>query len=150
MKNKVSEIIVKAAIKHNNKIYTGYNHGECFGELPTGAVMQDSKQGFVTNEGRFVNRKEAYKIATTAHQITALGGTPANYTTTLISEDLQLNWLHTKDQQILDLQEEKDLLVRALKKVLVENIGIEKLMEFERFNGISYYDDLLNRVRRGE
>lgn len=150
MKNKSSERIVKAAIKHNKQIYTGYNHGECFGELPTGAVMKHSEQGFITNEGRFVNRKEAYRIATEANQITALGGTPTNYTTTLISEDLQLNWLHTKDQQISDIQEEKDLLERALRKVLIENIGTEKLMEFERFNGISYYDDLLDRVRRGE
>ena len=104
MKNKSSETIVKAAIRHNKKIYTGYNHGECFGELPTGTAMGESEQGFITNEGRFVNRKEAFKIATKANQITALGGTPDNYTTSLISEDLQLNWLHTKDQQIEDLQ----------------------------------------------
>lgn len=29
MKNKASEIIVKAAIKHNYKIYTGYTEEEC-------------------------------------------------------------------------------------------------------------------------
>lgn len=65
-----------AAIMYNDIIICGYRHGNCYetlkkllphlseDELPT-----REQQGFLTSENRYVDRKEAWKIAKANDQI---------------------------------------------------------------------------------
>ena len=68
------ETIVKAAIRHNEKIYTGHRHALIVEEMwvkdkiSVGDIEQSDK-GFLTNEGEFVGRVEAANIAFKAGQI---------------------------------------------------------------------------------
>jgi outer membrane protein assembly factor BamB len=86
--------IICAAIRlENGKIYYGHRHSHCIDaangelswEMSRKQIMEVKKeQGFVTTEGEFVNRHEAWKIAQAANQIirnTGGGGT-------LYSEDI--------------------------------------------------------------
>ena len=87
--------IVKAAIRVKDKIYTGFDHGECFSYAVFPIPVEDLEQGFITSDGEFVNRKEAMIIAREAGQL--------RYETdkqTLISEDLHIDWLHKQAKQI--------------------------------------------------
>ena len=93
-----SELILCAAIHFNDKIeyphsptnikygyvVCGLRHCNCFNVaalIPKNDNFDHANQGFLTNLGRFVDRKEAGKIAFIAGQIPSL-------TTCLISEDL--------------------------------------------------------------
>jgi len=73
MKDKTKKEKIKyAAIKFEDKIYTGFHHRNIMDEVwldwPGQEVTQEM-QGFVTNTGRFVNRTEAANIAFNAGQI---------------------------------------------------------------------------------
>ena len=69
-----------AAIQLNNDRFTGPHHGACLAKMKSGA-----QQGFITNYGRFVGRKEALDIAIHSGQkITKYP--PKNI---LLSEDLR-------------------------------------------------------------
>jgi len=69
------EKIKAAAIKRSDGIVsTGKHHAEIILASPLETCKKDSTQGFVTNLNRFVNRKEAAKIAFKAGQIEADGG----------------------------------------------------------------------------
>lgn len=57
-----------AALRHNGKIYIGKCHGDCFSQEPIG-VLRKAEQGFVTDEGNFVDRVEGLRIAEEAGQI---------------------------------------------------------------------------------
>lgn len=80
--------IEKAAIIHDGKVFTGWRHDRiglamlkakaCKRPYPGGPA-----QGFVTSEGKFVDREEARKIAEAAGQ----GNLPPRYIE-LYSEDL--------------------------------------------------------------
>jgi hypothetical protein len=96
----VSKEIVKAGVRYNNIVYDGFNHGECFKKLPIDANMVDIEQGFITNDGEFVDRKKAFTIARKAHQLEYDYGVQK----VLISEDIHINWLHKKDKTIADLE----------------------------------------------
>ena len=104
--------IVKAAVKYTDKIYTGFDHGECFKKLNEDnmiIVHSRIEQGFVDNDGIFVDRKQAMVIAKEAGQL--------SYETnkkTLISEDLHLNWLRKQAHTI-------DVLEKALNDCIEEN-----------------------------
>ncbi len=76
------EKIVSAAIKAAGRVYLAPTHIQAFmafyqdESVPTAtksAVMADERQvemdGFVTNTGRYVDRKEAFKIASAAKQL---------------------------------------------------------------------------------
>lgn len=52
----------------DGNIFWGRYHGEIFLQKPIG-VLRKAEQGFLTTEGRFVDRKEALKIATEQDQI---------------------------------------------------------------------------------
>lgn len=142
----MSTTIVKAAIKVNDEIFTGFDHGECFKfardkfPIPT----QDLKQGFIDSNGNFVDRKQAMVIARESGQLT--------YETdkhTLISEDLHLNWLNQQAERIAELEEQ-------LKKKPKYNVGdrvyvINEDYEVERdfiesididTDGIEYYTEM--------
>lgn len=75
------------------KVYYGHRHNNCIesasGELSWTMNRQEmlkikKTQGFVTSEGRFVDREEAWKIAEIANQIIRQSGGKG----TLYSEDL--------------------------------------------------------------
>ncbi len=94
-------MIKEAAILRvaDRKVWTGRRHGNCINlivaETGTRPIGQpDFIQGFVTDDGRFVDRKEAWKIALANNQILNLedpyGWDPAKpeIEGTLMSEDL--------------------------------------------------------------
>ena len=100
----MSKSIVKACVRYNDRLYTGFDHGECFKKLNednTILIHSDIEQGFVDSDGNFVDRKQAMIIAKENGQLT--------YETdkkTLISEDLHLDWLNKQAQRIAELEEQ--------------------------------------------
>ena len=97
--------IQKAAIKCKYQIFTGFEHGECFKQLENHHKEAEIIQGFVTNDGDFVSRQEAFVIAKNANQ---LHFEPV--TKILMSEDLHIDWLHKQDQKIKELEKALELL----------------------------------------
>lgn len=71
VKESGKEYIDSAAIRLNGKVYTGKWHGDAMeNAMKDGQFELDlSEGGFTTNTGRFVNREEAYKIATESGQM---------------------------------------------------------------------------------
>ena len=110
----MSKSIVKACVKYNDRLYTGFDHGECFKKLNednTIIVHSEIEQGFVDSDGNFVDRKQAMIIAKEAGQ---LRYEPSKKT--LISEDLHLDWLNQQDQLIAELEEQlKNAIVPKFK-----------------------------------
>jgi hypothetical protein len=82
------ERIKEAAILHEGKVYTGRRHCNIIHAIvqQTGCkrVPATSPQGFVTEEGRFVDREEGAKIALACGQIKKLKYNSRD----LFSEDL--------------------------------------------------------------
>ena len=96
--------IVKACVRYNNRLYTGFDHGECFKKLNednTIIVHSEIEQGFVDSDGNFVDRKQAMVIAKESGQLRYEPNKK-----TLISEDLHLDWLNKQDQRIAELEEQ--------------------------------------------
>lgn len=60
--------IICAALLKDNIIYKGKTHAECFLQRPKGE-LRNAKQGFITEKGKFVNRKLGLKIAKHYNQI---------------------------------------------------------------------------------
>lgn len=56
-------------------IFAGYRHSDCIRSCiySTHCRVNQEEQGFLTSNGRFVNRYEAYQIALKAGQIEDLG-----------------------------------------------------------------------------
>jgi hypothetical protein len=85
MENKIEKIWLAAIRLDNGLIFTGNNHGYCI--LTSYRInhleekITQRKQGFVTDQFRFVDRAEAAKIAFAAGQID-------KEVAVLISEDL--------------------------------------------------------------
>lgn len=97
------ETIVKAAIRVKYKIYTGFEHGECFKKLQEDGCSfsaEEIEQGFIDSKGNFVDRKQAMIIAKEAGQVGDL------QKETLISEDLHLDWLRKQWQQIIKISKQ--------------------------------------------
>jgi hypothetical protein len=72
------EKIICAGILVNGKVYNGHRHNHCLEAMNSELswtmnrqqISQLEKiQGFITSEGRFVDRQEALKIAREANQI---------------------------------------------------------------------------------
>ena len=96
--------IVKACVRYNDRLYTGFDHGECFKKLNednTILVHSDIEQGFVDSDGNFVDRKQAMIIAKESGQLRYEPNKE-----TLISEDLHLDWLNKQAQRISELEEQ--------------------------------------------
>ena len=76
--------------KSDGKVWTGKRHGNCisqiFSELGIRPTNKEFTQGFVTDDGRFVDRKEAFKIAVECNQL--LNSKEPWAAPTLMSEDL--------------------------------------------------------------
>jgi hypothetical protein len=87
----VKEEIRHAAVKAANGFLSiGKCHADCFYQLRNiglKASFKSSAQGFVTNKGRYVNRKKAALIARKAKQILKRHG-KRSYPTSLLSEDI--------------------------------------------------------------
>lgn len=75
--------IVASALRSKDKIYKGKTHADCFVQEPIG-VLKVAEQGFITDNGTFVNRKLALRIAKHYKQI-YIKHEPKNE---LLSEDL--------------------------------------------------------------
>lgn len=100
----MSKSIVKACVRYNDRLYTGFDHGECFKKLNednTILVHSDIEQGFVDSDGNFVDRKQAMIIAKESGQLRYEPNKE-----TLISEDLHLDWLNKQAQRIAELEEQ--------------------------------------------
>jgi hypothetical protein len=94
-----AEFVTKAALRLGDKIYTGRHHGEAMQEMeadghPVLKTISKTEDGFVTNTGRFVSRKEALKIAERQGQLAK-----PNIGKTLDSDSL--NSYYAKDSNIL-------------------------------------------------
>jgi hypothetical protein len=63
--------IKEAAMIYNNKVYTGKRHDIIISDLIEKGMPWPiiGIQGFITNDGIFVNRHEAYNIAERAEQL---------------------------------------------------------------------------------
>ena len=87
--------IVCAALLHNNCIYMARNgHHELFPMEPIG-VLRCASQGFVTENGYFVDRTLALKIATFYDQI----NNKYNPIDKLLSEDLKKENLRVRKRK---------------------------------------------------
>ena len=86
----MSSKIISSACKLNDKIYTGFRHSDCFKKMfADGAAFADKPfivQGFMDEDGNFLNRKEAFERAVECGQIKDEGETPENRI--LVSEDV--------------------------------------------------------------
>jgi hypothetical protein len=77
-------MIKEAAILKDGIIYTGRRHHNIMWDNPKGMFKgEDAIQGFVTDDGKFVDRIEGAKIALESGQIKQL-----NWPPNLYSEDL--------------------------------------------------------------
>ena len=84
------EIIIAVALKElGGKVWTlpkPARHSDLFAVfIEQGMDHKEATQGFITSTGRFVNRKEGWKIARAANQILSGGEAEEN---SLVSEDL--------------------------------------------------------------
>jgi hypothetical protein len=87
------EIILCAAINYNGTIICGHRHSTCYNvlkELFAEPVLPGREyQGFLTSLNRFVDRKEAWKIAKNNNQIKfGLNASENGDESILISENL--------------------------------------------------------------
>lgn len=79
------ERIANAAILRDGVAYTGRRHHAIIAEHGVGGTLKNCPQGFVTDSGRFVDRKEACRIAIASGQVQEKDMTVHG---TLFSEDL--------------------------------------------------------------
>ena len=84
-----------AAIKRSDGVIVeGRSHADCIQKSPYGTCKSgESSQGFVTDTGEFVDRKEAGRIAFEAGQIDK----PRDF---LFSEDITGDWPWKKDKKV--------------------------------------------------
>ena len=130
--------IVKACVRYNDRLYTGFDHGECFKRLNennTILVHSDIEQGFVDSDGNFVDRKQAMIIAKESGQLRYEPNKK-----TLISEDLHLDWLNKQAQRIAELEEQlKNAIVPKFNRQ--EHIYCIAFGEIREFIVVAYLDN---------
>lgn len=140
--------IIKAAIKFNDKVYIGFDHGECFKQMQKQDVKgyDNSGQGFITDTGVFVDRIKACKIARKAKQIAY--DTPHEC---LISEDLHLYWLNEQEKKIFELQTILNEIENYIKS-LQEYCEIEEMKDNKpvTFYSLALLQDILDRIEELE
>lgn len=111
--------IVRAAIKVNDRLYIGFDHGECFKQIDEHTVATETLvEGFIDNDSIFVDRKQAMTIAKEAGQL--------RYETnkeTLISEDLHLDWLNKQAKQIETLTNTKATELGEAFSIVIKNVA---------------------------
>lgn len=65
-------MIVASAILKDGKIYTGHRHHNILNDAVPLGSLKNGEQGFVTESGEFLNRKDAAKYALDCGQIKEL------------------------------------------------------------------------------
>ncbi|MFA5428918.1 MAG: hypothetical protein WC279_12010 [Sulfurimonas sp.] len=64
------ERITRAAVRLNDLIFTGVDHGDCYNQVEYEGLMGHKfKEGFMTSKGRFVDRAEAATVAYESGQL---------------------------------------------------------------------------------
>lgn len=137
MKNK----IVKAAIVANDTTYVGFDHGECFKQLPSDINTNNIKQGFIDLHGHFLDRQEAMIVAKEAGQIT--------YDTnkqTLISEDLHLYWLKELEENLENKMEELHAAYCGIEAVKTKNGDLKSQVKEKDNNCLILYSMLYSTL----
>ena len=85
-------MIVAAAIKHKNVVFTGVRHCEIFKQIlrihPDTETPISSPQGFVNHKNEFLDRKQAIRHAIACKQIAIVNDYPDIIGGVLTSEDL--------------------------------------------------------------
>lgn len=61
-------MLVAAAIRKNEIVYTGKRHYIILGNAKPFGYLKDGEQGFVTDTGEFLNRKQAFLHAIRSKQ----------------------------------------------------------------------------------
>ena len=148
--------IVKACVRYNDILYTGFDHGECFKKLNednTILVHSEIEQGFVDSDGNFIDRKQAMIIARESGQLRYEPNKK-----TLISEDLHLDWLNKQAQRIAELEDKWNKLIewaRNSTEVLLYSIddkpaklGNKKYNYFERKQLLDKIQELENGEKK--
>lgn len=117
-KREEMEIIVAVAIKTKEKegevFVSRYSHSELIVMFPD--KFRNAKQGFLTSKCRFVDRKEALKIANRYNQIIIKHGMRSE----LYSEDIFFNE-HMQKIKIEKLQKENEQLRTEVNRLKEEN-----------------------------
>ena len=97
--------IVSPALLHDNTIYfTGFGHHTIF-PMEKKGVLRCATQGFVTENGYFVNREDALYIAKYYNQIGEIKYPPLDF---LLSEDLKKEKIKIRQFNERYLYVEKD------------------------------------------
>ena len=142
----MSKEIVMACIKYCDRIYTGFNHTECFNKLNREEriiVHSRLEEGFIDSDGNFVDRKQAMIIAKEANQVKF-------EKSTLMSEDLYLDWLKKQDkenqklkQQLAEYSDLNNVLNKGLSEKCISceeehnqdkiSFAVEKIQELKKF-----------------
>lgn len=117
--------ITKAAIRLGDKIYTGFDHGECFKKIPEERHGLTVEQGFINSDNEFVDRKQAMEIARAANQLTYDDGNRK----TLISEDLHLYWLNKLSDNLYDEQCNGEKLATAMIKFRERCVNLMEIIK---------------------
>lgn len=133
--------IVKAAIVANDIIYVGFDHGECFKQLPSNIKAEDIKQGFIDMYGHFLDRQEAMLLAKVVGQIT--------YDTnkqTLISEDLHLYWLKELEEKLENKIEELHAAYCGIEAVKTKNGNLKAQVKEKDNNCLILYSILYSTL----
>lgn len=130
----MSKEIVMACIKYCDRLYTGFNHTECFNKLNREEMIivhSRLEEGFVDSDGNFVDRKQAMIIAKEANQV-------KSGKSTLMSEDLYLDWLKKQDKEIQDLNKALEMACERVK--YFEEIQDKEMGFYDFFGYESNYD----------
>lgn len=161
----VQERIAGAAVKYEDQVFTGINHGEAYenavrslgfdpfeaGSGARGANIAERRDlnGFVTNTGRFVDRIDAMRIARDAEQAT----TQKVFSNVLLSHQLKpeeasrtadFDAATKADEQVKIVREDTDIadetLTEAVEEatVLAKSLGDDELVTRE----LADFDDL--------
>ena len=67
-------MIKESAVKKNGFIYTGKRHCDILNGVEPFGFLKDGEQGFITDTGKFLNRKEAGLHAINCGQVKRLLG----------------------------------------------------------------------------
>lgn len=126
--------IIRAAIRYKDKIFTGFDHGECFKKIEKENITdtENLEQGFITDKNEFVDRNTALDIAYKAGQITY-----EKWNHCLISEDLHLYWLNEQNKE---LERFKTMWKKLKKFILQERKTIINRNEFMQGMDAAYYE----------
>ena len=140
--------IVCAALLHNNCIYMGRNgHHEIFTMEPIG-VLRTAEQGFITENGYFVNRELGLSIALYHNQINEKN----NPKDKLVSEDLKKENLKVKKRKDYQYREKQTGIIMKTytKEEIIKEITSILKYSSDDIESLLYAKFLMNKVTDDE